>query len=344
MEEHANGSRRPGSARSGPGRDLSGLPEVRAALEDLDLEGGPFCTSAGPAPEALIASIRRAGVLNPPLVHRDRDGRLDVVTGFRRLRALRAMGRVACVCRDLSGRLDAPLELLLLEIHDNLATRPWSDADKALAVIRLAAHVDREALLRSYMPLLGIGRREELLDACLSLENLEPPVWEALACGRLSLSSVQVLHSWSSENRLTAVHWIQTLNLSLNKQLQFIDFLYDLSEIEGRSVEGVLTSVSARTLLEEGGSNAPQAGARLLEHLRRRRLPTVAAAERAFRRTVSSLGLPSGIRVHPPPGFEGPSFRLEIAFRNGRELRERVDGLSSISDLESMGPPWEAGS
>lgn len=344
MEEQANGSTAPESAPTGPDRDRSGLPEVRAVLEDLDLEGGPFCTSAGPAPEALVASIQRVGVLNPPLVHRDPDGRLDVVTGFRRLRALRDLGRAVCLCRDLSGRLDDPLELLLLGIHDNLATRPWSDGDKALAVIRLAAHEDREALLFDHMPLLGLGRREELLEACLFLEDAEPPVWEALAGGRLSLASVPMLQSWSSKNRLTAVHWIQKLNFNMNKQLQFIDFLHDLSEIEGCSVAEILTSVPARTLLEEAGTNAPQAAARLLEHLRRRRLPTVAAAESAFRRTLSSLALPSGVRVHPPPGFEGRAFHLEIAFRNGRELRERLEGLASLSGLEALGPPWEAGS
>ncbi len=326
---------------SRPWGELHNLPEVSPSLKELNLETGPYCTSAGTVPESLLLSIRRVGVLNPPLVHQNPEGGCDVVVGFRRLRALRILGFDSCICRELSGTACSPLELLLMGLYDNLATRPLNHMEKALALARLSDFVHQDVLIQEYMPLMGLAGRRDLLDAYLALELAEPLVREAMAEGVLSVASFRALRAWSEENRVEAVYWIKKLNINFNKQSQFIDILYDLTEMEACSVEEILRSGSARMILEQGRANAPQTTTRLLEHLRRRRLPAVAAAEAAFRRKVAAVDLPPGVRVIHPPGFEGSGFRLEIAFRNGKELRSTVDRLAGQHGLESLGPPWE---
>lgn len=321
--------------------DLGGLPEVRLRLEALHLEAGPCCTSFGDAPEALVASIRRVGLLNPPLVHEDGEGGWEVVTGFRRLRALRALGCSSCRGRDLSGTPRSGLERLLLGLHDNLATRPLGEMDKGMALSRLSAFVDRDTLRTDYMPLLGLPRRDGLLAAYLALEQAEPAVRAAVAAGRLGMRAFQALQAWTVEDRAAAVQYIRKLRINFNKQNQFIDILFDLMLIEESNAQDILESPPVRALLEQGGTNPPQAAARLLEWLRRRRFPAVSAAERAFQRRVEGLGLARNVRVIPPPGFEGPVFRLEVAFRSGAELRDELVRLAGTPGIDSLGPPWE---
>lgn len=341
MKENSDRGSSTEEIHSGPCGDLHDLPEVSPPLQELDLETGPYCTSAGAVPESLLLSIRRVGVLNPPLVHQNPEGGLDVVAGFRRLRALRILGLDFCICRDLSGTPCTPLELLLLGLYDNLATRPLNDGEKALALARLSDFVHRDVLIQEYMPLMGLAARRDLLDAYLALELADPLVREAVVEGALSMASFRALQTWSKENRLEVVYWIKKLNINFNKQSQFIDFLYDLMEIEACSAREILRSGSARMILEQGRANAPQATTRILEHLRKRRLPALAAAETAFRRNLTAIDLPPGVRVFHPPGFEGTGFRLEIAFRNGNELRSIVDRLAGQHGLESLGVPWK---
>jgi hypothetical protein len=323
--------------------DLRALPELSLPLEDLDLDGGPYCMSVGEANDALRRSMDRVGLVNPPLVCRDPRGGWDVVTGFRRLRGLRFLGRERVPCRDLSGAAGSPLDILLLALHENLATRPLNEVEKAMVLSRLSAFVDRDTLRKEFMPLLGLRRRDDLLGAYLVLEKAEPAVRAAVAAGSLSMQSFQALRPWRVDDRGVTVQCIQTLKLNSNKQSVLIDTIEDLMGIEGRGAGEVLGSEALRALLEQGRNNPPQAASRLLEHLRRRRFPALTEAEQRFRSRVARLDLPSSVRVVSPPGFEGPLFRLEIGFRSGGELRETLVRLGRTPGIESLGPPWEEG-
>ena len=57
------------------------------------------------------------------------------------------------------------------------------------------------------------------------------------------------------------------------------------------------------------------------------RFPKLTAAEKKFQETVSGLDLPDGIRIYAPPYFEGPDYRLEALFQNGRDLKEKIEHL-----------------
>jgi hypothetical protein len=60
-----------------------------------------------------------------------------------------------------------------------------------------------------------------------------------------------------------------------------------------------------------------------------------------FQEKTARLGLPEGISIYHPPFFEDPDYRLEIFFKNGKRLREKIDALGKLSGLESLGDPWE---
>jgi len=332
------------TAPSNPLRSFSKEPPVRVELKicDLDLENGPFCASFGRGLDPLLASIRRVGILNLPLVHRGARGDWDVVCGFQRLRVLRSLGVETCPCMDLSPENLEPVELLLAGLHDNLTTRGLNEVEKGMALERLSAFWDEATLIREGMALLGLPSRAPVLESYRALGEAEEALREIVAAGRLSMKAFGLLEPWNSPDRMEACDWINKLNLNFNKQYQFIEILEDISIEESRAPGDLLQSEPFLSLLAEEGVNRPQKTARLFEILRRRRLPTLDAAERTFRRRISSLGLPKGVRIVHPPGFEGTDFRLEVVFRNGRELRERVDTLYRTPGLKTLNVPWEA--
>lgn len=317
------------------------FPLVRLPIKSLDLDEGPHCTSFGAGSDLLRESILRVGIVNPPLVHKDRLGVWQVVAGFRRLRVLRDLDYSTCSFRDLSVAALTPLDLLLLGLSDNLATRRLNEVERAMALSRISTLVHRDYLLEKFMPLLGLPSRPDLLDSYLALETSETPVKQAVGEGRLTMRSFQDMELWRPEDRISAINCISNLKININKQLQFIDILSDIMTTENSSAESVLNSEPFSAILSQAGKNAPQAGNRLLNSLRRRRFPSLDSAERSFKGRVKRLGLPQGVRIIHSPYFEEDLFRLEITFKSGHELHDCISLLSEIQGLEFLGPPWE---
>jgi len=54
--------------------------------------------------------------------------------------------------------------------------------------------------------------------------------------------------------------------------------------------------------------------------LQGRRTPRLTARRERFLKETHELGLPSGVRLVPPPYFEGPHWRLECTFQRGKDL------------------------
>ena len=52
------------------------------------------------------------------------------------------------------------------------------------------------------------------------------------------------------------------------------------------------------------------------------------------------MNLPEGVRIKPPRYFEGTGYDMEIHFENGRTLREKIDRLTGMKDLEQICNPW----
>ncbi|HEJ83568.1 MAG TPA: hypothetical protein ENO25_03275, partial [Desulfobacteraceae bacterium] len=211
------------------------------ALKNIDDAPGPYCMSFGVDLEPLARSIREIGLINPPILKREREG-LTVVTGYRRIMALKELKAETAACRIISGRDNLPpLECLLLNLHDNLATRQLNDVEKGMVLSRLDAWVPTKELVERYMPLLGLRSREEDLHFLIEMEReFDTPVKTFISEGRLSWQAVKMLSRIDAPSRSVILKWISKLRLNINQQSQFIDYIIDLSFIENENIPNIL--------------------------------------------------------------------------------------------------------
>ncbi len=330
-----------GGDRFGP--DIESLlnePPVMMDLDAVDVEPGPYCMSFGFDLEGLIGSIARFGLLSTPCVTKGAKGPKDVVTGYRRLHAWKALGRHRVPVRDLSrGRLPA-VNCLLLNLSDNLTTRELNDVEKGMFLKRLSVLVQREEILTRYMPLLGLPRKEPLLETYLRIEELDHEIKTSLARAELSLRTVKHLQEMDQGSRTVVFEWLSTMKFNFNQQNQFIDHIIDISIKNRMSMTNLFDEKVVQAIRHDKHLNLPQKARKLLEHLHARRLPRLRRAENAFQRTVNDLRLPPGVRVFHPPYFEGSTYRLEVLFETGQMLREKINHLSQLEGLENIGDPW----
>ena len=128
--------------------------------------------------EALAASIREHGVLQPVLVTETLDG-YQLVAGERRFRASQLAGleRIPAVIRQLADH--AQLEVALVENLQRADLGPLEEAGAYRALIGEFELTHEEIARR-------VGRAKSTITNTLRLLDLEPRVQDALAEGRIS--------------------------------------------------------------------------------------------------------------------------------------------------------------
>lgn len=302
---------------------------------------GPHAMSFGFDLEPLIRSIQQCGLINPPFVTRSSDGRMDVVVGYRRILALKSLQRETIPCVDLSDSGASALELLHLNLQDNLTTRKFNEIEKGMILRRLIPHVSREEILDRYMPLLNLPSHASTLDFYLKLEDLDVNIKESIAKGALSLKATKLILDTDRKYHSAIYRLISNVKFNSNQQIQFIEYICDISIKENIPIPELLSEERLAKISEDQKMNNPQKAKLILDRLRSRRFPSLTRAEKAFKATVSRLDLPKGVRIQHPPFFEAPDYRLEILFRDGKDLKDTISSLYRLQDLERIGDPLQ---
>lgn len=325
--------------------DINTMKEVKSCTlnpEDVDDREGPFLMSFAFDLSPLTRSIENIGLLNQPLVIRGKAGKVDVVTGYRRILALKALKRNEIPCKDLSGCGLSRFDLVLLALYDNLATRKLNMIEKGMVLVRLASHIKLDKILEYYMPLLDLPSHEPTLRSLMRIEQkLDRRIKESIATGNLSLQAAKMLLEVRSDLRGTIFELISKLRYNLNQQVQLIDFILDISSISNTSIAQILSDCKVDEICMDNKLNNPQKASAVLQILRAKRYPVLARSETLFKKQVSSLDLPEGVRISAPRDFEAPHYRLEVTFNEGGDLKEKIDLLCRNEELKHLKDPWE---
>jgi hypothetical protein len=320
---------------------IAKLPLTSLELNAINDDPGPFCMSYGFDLGPLIHSIQEFGLINPPIVVKQGEGRVDVVSGYRRILALKHLQIGEIPCRDTTDSGLSPLQLLLLNLHENRVTRVFNDVEKGMILAQLVHHLPREEVIHSYMPLLSLPSRKSTLDLFLKMEGQSHTIKSALAKGEVSVKAFGALLEVEPGFRLGLIKSVLDLKLTFNQQLQFIELTVDICTRDAMDIAELFNQTSFVRIMENEKLNLPQKTKAILELLRSIRFPRLTRSVESFRKAVLKLGLPDGTRISHPPFFEGPDYRLEVPFKNGRQLKDRISVLNNLEGLEALADPWQ---
>ena len=323
--------------------DIQQITRNQTILVDINgiqEKPGPYSMSFGFDPSILIRSINEIGLINPPFVVKNEKGYLDVVIGFRRISALRCLNMKMIPCVDLSGLGFSQLELLQINLFDNLSIRKFNEIEIAMTLKRLSNYVSKEDIQEKYMSLLGVSNRKEF-DTYLAIEGLEHKIKKSLSDCSLSRKIIKLTIGIDNKSSSIIFQWIRNLKLNFNQQIQFFEYLMDLSIAKENTIFDILSEDSFEDILRDNRSNNPQKVKRLLNLLRSMRFPALSLAEKRFQKQWNRLGFSNRVRIVPPPFFEAPDYRLELLFKDGNELKSLVDSIANTPDIGEIGNLWE---
>ncbi len=308
---------------------------------NLDTEPGPYCMSFGTDPESLKQSLKSIGLINPPIVMANKGNGLSIIIGYRRIITMKSLGYMEIPCRVLDQSSISPLNCFLLNFYDNLGSRILNDVEKGMALSRLSLYLTKKEILKHYMGLLGLPSHEStFVFYCRMDKELDKDIKESIVQGRLSLFFVKMLLEADAVVRRPLFDLVANIRLNFNQQKQFLEYIQDISKDNSTAILQFLAHPSINKICLDPRMNHPQKARALLQFVRNERFPNLARAESTFRKAVSRLGLPKGVRIDAPPFFEAPHYQLSIQFKEGIELKKAVESLSKIEKLDELGDPW----
>ncbi|HDR16286.1 MAG TPA: ParB/RepB/Spo0J family partition protein, partial [Desulfobacteraceae bacterium] len=248
-------------------------PPKRIDIQSLAADQGLFRMSYGFDLSPLVESIKEAGLLNPPLVYSDENGKMDVVSGYRRILALKEIGCTAVPCVVLPSTMPGN-KCMLLNFYDNIATRTLNPVEKAMACRRLSSLFPRPEVLTRFMPALGLPSHESTLGLYNAIDTeFDDEMKHALASGRMPVKAAGELLKFPEADRQAFRNLFLLIKFNSNQQLQIFDLISDISVRDGKPVSTLLDEEPFRTVIEDKAMNTPQKARAFLDRCRRIRHP-----------------------------------------------------------------------
>lgn len=297
------------------------------SLAAIDLRDETYRISFGRPLETLRKSIRAVGLLNPPVVRElDRTGRYQVVLGFRRVEACRALKHKEILCRVLTSRV-SEREMLRMSVHDAVVSQDLNPIEIAKALERLSTFFAQRELIETYLPLFGLGASGEVYRRYVQLLRLSKSLQLAVADGELAVSVAGAFLHIVPGERGALFELFRQLRLGVNLQKEFFSLCFDISRRDTVSIIQLVKQQDIHEIVKRAGLSVGQKAALVRERLKRLRYPRLSEKEQQFRSVVKRLGLPPGVGLHAPPYFEGTTYRLELRFETHAELQDRLAQL-----------------
>jgi len=299
---------------------------TQIAIRKINLRDERFRTSYHFNLGRLFMSIRKAGLMSPPLVRRH-EKRFVLVSGWKRVLACRALDFTSIDVLVTEEKND--LRLFLRALHENMATREISLVEKAEIGRKLLGFgMERKTLLRSYLPLLTLPSTAGHLEVLLALSRAALAVREFVWEKAVPLPIVQSFFRFSPLEQKALLPLLRPLGQ--NKQKELLDDIWEICRRDNITVRKLLNEAEAPKILASPKLAPQQKAEKIRQILKRKKYPKLSSCEDAFDSIRQRLRWPKDIAVQPSPYFEGEDFSASFQFKNKKEFNDRLAKLQEI--------------
>ncbi|HUU39272.1 MAG TPA: ParB/RepB/Spo0J family partition protein [Candidatus Desulfaltia sp.] len=301
-------------------------------LRAIDFRDERFRTSRDTDLEGLIWSIKKAGLISPPVLCR-RGRRYVLVTGWRRALACRALGfrKIPVLVTEETNEL----RLFLMALSENLTTRELGLAGKATFLHKLGRFgVTTKTLVREYMPRLGLPATADHLHWMFSLAGADQAVLDYVSEKSPSPAVVKALLRFPSADRRRLLPLLRPLGQ--NKQKQVLEDLWEIGRRDELPVRRLLRRKEFQRILGSSRLSILQKAEKIRQLLRKIRHPGLSEGEETFRSTLRKMRWPRDITVQPSPYFEEDNVTVSFRFRNREEFQAALDKLRDKANREEL--------
>ncbi|MDA8139623.1 MAG: hypothetical protein M0036_13315 [Desulfobacteraceae bacterium] len=278
-----------------------------------------FRITTGKVQESFVASVKYVGLINPPILWPQGE-EFVVISGFSRVAACRSLGWDQIHARVLSPETSFEI-CARIAIVDNSAQRELNLVEMARAFNLLSKAAMDDVAAAKTLHELGLQVNIELCRKLKAVTQMRRTVQQGLIDGTIALPIALRLNELSGAEEIDGICFLyNTLNMSLNRQREVLDWCQAISIREAMAIKDVLTKDPIAGWLNDSQLDRGRKTQLVREYLKRRRYPVITHFEEQYRSALCKLNMTRSIRLEPPANFEGRTFGLHLAFNNLQEL------------------------
>lgn len=304
-------------------------------FSQIDFDDQSYIFTFEPLLSPLISSIKKIGLINPPILEQTSDNSYRIVTGLKRILALGQLKIDQFPAQIYHSPTPVPsLDLFLINFYENLGTRTINEIEKSIILHKLIHlfQVQEDRVIAEFLPLLNSGSNKAVLDRYLKLVYLEDTVRISIVEDFISIDNALALLELSRLERQSVFDLFQRLQLGKNNQKALWRLLDEISKINDQSLEQILKHTEIQDVLSNEKITSPRKIEHIKEVLKRMRYPQFSRVENDFQNIKKDLKLPPQIILRPPPFFEGEKYSIEFSFKNQAEFKKRIEILAAIAE------------
>lgn len=278
--------------------------------------------------DELTASIKHLGMINLPVL-RSTDSGYCIVCGFRRIQACRLMQMKEIPVRLVNAEASV-LDCVELAISDNAMQRDLNELEMSRCLSLLSPFYQEIEMLTEAARRLGLKVGSAYVRKLLCVASLSEEVQKAVGDGHLSISMAESMAKSDSRDTAALTALLVLLRTSLNKQREIIQLCREIAKRDGIAISTLLENPDIRAITDDRELDGNRKTALLRDLLKKRRMPVLSEALKAFDQQRSRLNLGQGVRMVPPPGFEGRNYRLTFDFSTRSDLEGHLSTMKQL--------------
>lgn len=292
-------------------------------LQSIDLTDDTFVAGFKGGISPVRDSIDEIGLINFPVL-REVDGKLQVVTGWKRIMAAKELGWGE-ITSKVYGYEELPDEACLKYIyHDNSGRMDDMELAELLVRFRDMLGIGEREMINDTLPFLGVPPSRKQLDRLTGLAALDDSIKDAYYRERITIEQCQMLSETPIGGAAPVLaRLIDEYKLNNNESRQVIKDVEEIVLRDGLSPAQFLNELRERT--EGGGKEG------LGMEIRKIRYPDRTRIEEDYAEALNDLSLPGNVTIHTEPHSEGNDMEIHIKAGSSEELSTALSALESAA-------------
>ncbi len=273
----------------------------------------------------LSKSIKKYGIITPPLVTCSPGNTYTILSGFKRIAlAMNTLSSNNIVCLVLPDYFTEKDIYCHLIAHATTG-KDLSPIEKALFFKKTKSFLSEQETITLFSD-LGLIMNRHLIKEHLKLLELESSTIDGIHNGSVHLKAAKLMGRVTLNDQGALTHLIKRFAIGGSKQQKLVEYSLELMKRKKISFQELWGKIQ-ESMRIQNQNNKPQEIQSILLWLKEHCYPRLDKEEKQFKRFSSGLRLPGNVQLQHAKSFETDQLRLTITFQNEEQLTQSWDTL-----------------
>ena len=306
--------------------DLINTNDILVEKSSFSLKG--FLFGSGRDKTPTEESFDHLGILYPVLIFKDKNGRLHLVDGMKRVNFAmqRRMEKIHAIILPESMPVTDILTLILADKNSEIEESVMNKILFVCFAKRVAAA--ESWIINSLCKQFGFKPYSEFLKDCERASDLPDEIKSFCHEKKFSMKQIQNLSHYPEDILLQLMRWRPDIQLTASTMDELASNLKDFLRVQNRTINDLVLENEVQEIIRSSMSPRDKTE-RLRKFIHAKRFPVLTETNKRIEDTISELNLPERITVKWDRTLENRHLEVTVHVSKAEQLAELLTTLNS---------------